>query len=130
VREIILDGVVVTGDRRGRELGFPTANIELSEDSPELPGDGIYAGWLEVTSATAGRLPAAISIGSRPTYYGEHGVRLVEVYVLDFSGDLYGEHVRVGVSRKIRGQIAYEGDEALIEQMHRDVAAIREGGSP
>ena len=123
VSEIILSGTVVQGDRRGRELGFPTANVELSGDSPDLPADGVYAGWLE--HAPAHRHVAAISIGSRPTYYGEHGVRLVEAYLLDFSGDLYGQLVRVGVGARVRGQARFSGSEELIEQMQRDVEAVR-----
>ncbi|MGO9558063.1 MAG: riboflavin kinase, partial [Acidimicrobiales bacterium] len=83
--EIELSGIVVRGDQRGRELGFPTANVELDASSAELPPDGVYAGWLDAepnaegsSESTAHRHLAAISIGSRPTYYGQHGVRLVE----------------------------------------------------
>ncbi|MGH9172513.1 MAG: riboflavin kinase [Acidimicrobiales bacterium] len=120
--EVTLDGVVVTGDRRGRLLGFPTANVELPP-AAVLPADGVYAGRLEreggVTHA------AAISVGTRPTYYAHHGKRLVEVYVLDFDGDLYGETVRVVCGDMVRGQARFESSEALIEQMHRDVDAVR-----
>lgn len=123
--EIVLAGTVVPGDQRGRELGFPTANVELSGDSPDLPEDGIYAGWLESRTDGVRRL-SAISIGSRPTYYGEHGARLVEVHVLDFEGDLYGHAVQVGVATRVRGQARFSGSDELVEQMHRDVAAVRE----
>lgn len=125
--EEVVEGVVVRGDRRGRELGFPTANVELAVDR-ELPEDGVYAGWLERSSGA--RHVAAISIGNRPTYYGEHGVRLIEAYLLDFSGDLYGEHVRVGVGRRVRGQLRFDGSEPLIEQMHKDVEAVRVASQP
>ena len=122
--EVVLAGVVVTGDRRGgAELGFPTANVELDDSAPELPEDGVYAGWLE--DAAGDRRLAAVSVGSRPTYYGEHGARLLEAYVLDFAGDLYGQHVRVGVTARLRGQERFSGSEQLIAQMHRDVQAVR-----
>lgn len=122
--EIVLSGLVVTGDRRGgAELGFPTANVELSDEAPELPADGVYAGWLEDEEGF--RRPAAISIGSRPTYYGEHGVRLLEAHVLDFDGDLYGQRVRVGLGARLRGQERYESSGKLIAQMQKDVDAVR-----
>ena len=120
---LVLSGVVVQGDRRGRELGFPTANVELDAASPQLPDDGIYAGWFEAADGT--RHLAAISVGSRPTYYGEHGNRLVEAYLLDFCGDLYGQDVRVGVGQKVRGQVRFFSNGELIEQMHRDVEEVR-----
>lgn len=119
--ELVLEGVVVTGDRRGRELGFPTANVEVSAVS--LPDDGVYAGWFERPDGT--RYAAAISVGTRPTYYRDGGGRLVEAYLLDFDGDLYGELVRVGVGARVRGQARFEGSEELIEQMGRDVEAVR-----
>ncbi len=118
----MLEGVVVRGDRRGRELGFPTANVELSPGS-ELPPDGVYAGWL--VRASGERLVSAVSVGTRPTYYAEHGSRLVEAYVLDFDGDLYGEHVRVMVGVRVRGQARFATSEELVEQMRRDVDAVR-----
>lgn len=122
-REVVLDGVVVAGDRRGRDLGFPTANVEVRS---EPPPDGVYAGWLE--RADGSRHLAAISIGNRPTYYGRGGERLVEAYVLDFDGDLYGEHVTVRVSAKVRDQVRFMDNDELIEQMRRDVEAVRAHG--
>lgn len=122
--ETVLRGVVVTGDRRGgSELGFPTANVELDAGAPDLPEDGVYAGWLEDESGV--RRAAAVSVGSRPTYYGEHGARLLEAYVLDFSGDLYGHQVAVGLVVRLRGQTAFASSEELIAQMHKDVEAVR-----
>ena len=118
----MLEGVVVTGDRRGRELGFPTANVEVAATAP-LPPDGVYAGWFERSEGQ--RHVAAVSVGTRPTYYREGGGRLVEAYLLDFDGDLYGEHVRVGISQMVRGQARFSGSEELIAQMHRDVDAVR-----
>jgi FAD synthase len=128
VLQTILSGVVVRGDARGRELGFPTANVELSATSPELPEDGVYAGWLEDSDGR--RRAAAVSVGSRPTYYGDHGFRLVEVHVIDFSGDLYDQPVRVGVGSRVRGQERFSGSEELIAQMARDVEAVREAARP
>lgn len=120
--DVVLDGVVVAGDRRGRLLGFPTANVEVS-GGDDLPEDGVYAGWLE--RASGERLPAAVSVGTRPTYYAEHGARLVEAYVLDFDGDLYGEQVRVAVRDRVRGQARFSTSEELVDQMRRDVEAVR-----
>jgi riboflavin kinase / FMN adenylyltransferase len=120
--ELVLEGVVVTGDRRGRELGFPTANVDVDE-AGLLPADGVYSGWIERRDGR--RRLAAISVGRRPTYHGEEGSRLLEAYVLDFDGDLYGERVTVGVGSLVRPQIRFEGSEQLIEQMHKDVAAVR-----
>jgi riboflavin kinase / FMN adenylyltransferase len=120
--ELVLEGVVVHGDGRGRELGFPTANVEVPGTSV-LPADGVYAGWFE--RADGSRFVAAISVGTRPTYYGEGGARLVEAYLLDFDGDLYGERVRLGVGHIVRGQGRFDDSQQLIEQMHRDVEAVR-----
>ena len=116
----MLEGVVVTGDRRGRDLGFPTANVEIGADPPP---DGVYAGWFERADGSCHL--AAISVGSRPTYYGLNGERLVEAYLLDFDGDLYGEHVRVRVGPKVRDQVRFTRSDELIEQMRRDVEAVR-----
>lgn len=113
------------GDQRGRQLGFPTANVEVS--GIELPPDGVYAGWLEDEHGV--RRLAAVSIGGRPTYYGEHGARLVEAHVLDFSGDLYGQRVTVGVGSVVRPQERFSTVEELVAQMGADVAAIRAAAS-
>ena len=115
--------MVVVGDRRGRELGFPTANVEIQVDPP---ADGVYAGRLERADGSSHL--AAISVGSRPTYYGPHGERLVEAYVLDFDGDLYGEQVTVRLGQKVRDQVQFAGSDELIEQMQRDVEAVRAQG--
>jgi FAD synthase len=125
VSETVLRGVVVRGDQRGRRLGFPTANVEVS--GAELPPDGVYAGWLEDEEGV--RRLAAVSIGGRPTYYGDQGARLVEAHVLDFSGDLYGQRVTVGVGRVVRAQERFATVEELVAQMGADVAEIRAAGS-
>ncbi|MEU7618555.1 bifunctional riboflavin kinase/FAD synthetase [Micromonospora rifamycinica] len=115
-----LEGVVVLGDQRGRELGFPTANLRCPPHAA-VPADGVYAGWL-VRGGTE-RLPAAISIGTNPTFAGRE--RRVEAHVLDFSGDLYGEHVALDFAAHLRGQIRYDAIEPLLVQMAEDVERTR-----
>lgn len=123
----VVEGTVVHGDGRGRQLGFPTANVEIS-GGDELPPDGIYAGWLEREDGS--RYAAAVSVGTRPTYYGEHGALLVEAHVLDFDDDLYGEKVSIGVSERVRGQVRFPDEDALVAQMVADVAAVRAVAGP
>lgn len=113
-------GTVEEGDRRGRTLGFPTANIAV-EDSPLL--DGVWAGWLEHDDA---RRPAAISIGRRPTFYGADGFRLLEAHVLDFTGDLYGAVVTVWLGAKLRDQQRFPSIDELVRQLDLDLGATRE----
>lgn len=121
-------GPVVEGAKRGRELGYPTANLDLPPDTA-IPADGIYAGWL--TRADGTRLPAAVSIGTNPTFGGT--LRQVEAYVLDRDDlELYGEHVAVEFLARLRETVRFEGVEPLLAQMALDVAAAREltaGGS-
>jgi FAD synthase len=123
--EQVLHGVVVAGDRRGRQLGYPTANVEIEA---EPPPDGVYAGWLGRADGSSHL--AAISVGSRPTYYGRHGERLVEAYLLDFDDDLYGEQVTVRLGEKVRDQVQFTGSDELITQMRSDVEAVRALGRP
>ncbi|RWZ55354.1 bifunctional riboflavin kinase/FAD synthetase [Labedella populi] len=114
-------GVVVHGAKRGRELGFPTAN--LSPDSDGLiPADGIYAGWFAVDGDV---YPTAISVGNNPTFDGVPQ-RQVEAYLLDEDIDLYGKVVDVRFVERIRGMVAYEGIGPLIAQMRNDVERVRE----
>lgn len=115
-----LDGVVVLGDQRGRTLGFPTANLEV-DPQILLPGDGIYATWAIIDGK---RHQAATSIGIRPTF--ELSERLVEVYVIDFSGDLYGKTVGVEFIKKVRDQEKFDGLDALIKQINQDVDDCRQ----
>ena len=115
-------GVVAHGDHRGRELGFPTANVSVPGDIL-LPADGIYAGWLE--RAAGDVLPAAISLGRRPTFYVEAHASLLEAHVLDFEGDLYDEHVKVRFDNWLRGEVGFGSVEALTEQMARDCDSAR-----
>jgi riboflavin kinase/FMN adenylyltransferase len=111
-----LRGVVVSGDRRGRELGFPTANV-VPPEGLACPGHGVYA-------CLANGHPAAVSIGVRPTF-GSGRAELIEAYLIDFDGDLYGTQLRLRFLERLRGERRFETVEALIEEMHRDVAAAR-----
>jgi riboflavin kinase/FMN adenylyltransferase len=118
---VVVEGLVVEGDRRGRELGFPTANVTVAGEVA-LPPDGVYAGWVRRADGTVH--VAAVSLGRRATYY-EDGERLLEAYVLDFTGDLYGERLVVGMESAVRGQERFETTEALVARMHDDVAVVR-----
>jgi riboflavin kinase/FMN adenylyltransferase len=116
-------GVVEHGDKRGRELGFPTANLAIATEIA-LPADGIYAGWLERADGTV--LATAMSLGHRPTFYERpEGAPLLECHLLDFAGDLYGELVKVRFVERLRGEVRFDGVDALVEQMGADVAATR-----
>ena len=119
-RSFSMAGDVVTGDRRGRTLGFPTANINVNKIMAH-PADGIYATWALVDGV---RRPSATSIGVRPTFGLSE--RLVEVYILDFDGDLYGRELEVEFVDKLRDQEAFSSLDALVEQINRDVANTRE----
>jgi riboflavin kinase / FMN adenylyltransferase len=115
-------GVVERGDQRGAEhLGMPTANLTVPERIC-LPADGVYAGTFVAEDVV--ERPAAISVGTRPTFY-EDGDVLVEAYVLDFDGDLYGQRVKVRFREWVRGQERFDSTEALVEQMNADVEATR-----
>ncbi|WP_410568440.1 riboflavin kinase [Amycolatopsis sp. cmx-4-61] len=115
----VVRGTVEPGDKRGRELGFPTANIALRDQDGFL-GDGVWAGWIGRPDGT--RLPAAISVGRRPTYYGADGYRLLEAHVLDFSGNLYGETLVVWLGSRLRAQQKYDSAEDLITALKNDIA--------
>lgn len=125
-----VEGVVVHGERRGRDLGFPTANIAPPEHAA-IPADGVYAAWFTVLGLdqVAGSLPpgrafmTAVSVGTNPTFSGRK--RTVEAYVLDVAPDLYGQHVAVDFVRRLRGMERFESVEALIAQMGRDVDDTR-----
>ena len=128
-REHRIDGVVVRGDQRGRVIGYPTANLEPLPWSA-VPADGVYAGRLLRAGTTDGpgaqALPAAISIGTNPTFAGRE--RRVEAFVLDAEPgvDLYGEHVALTFTARLRETLAFDGVDPLVEQMGRDVARTRE----
>jgi riboflavin kinase/FMN adenylyltransferase len=115
-------GLVAHGDERGRELGFPTANVSVPGDIL-LPADGIYAGWYERPDGSVH--PAAISLGRRPTFYAEAHASLLEAHLLDFSGDLYGEHAKVRFIAFLRGEVRFDSVDELIAQIGRDVDEAR-----
>jgi riboflavin kinase/FMN adenylyltransferase len=116
-------GLVAHGDERGRDLGFPTANVAVAGEIL-LPADGIYAGWFERADGTV--LPAAMSLGRRPTFYDQAHASLLECHVLDFAGDLYDEHVRVRFAQRLRGEEKFASVEALVLQMDRDCNRARQ----
>lgn len=115
-------GIVERGDQRGRLLGFPTANVAVGGDVM-LPRDGVYAACY--VTADGIERPAAVSIGRRPTFYESNGLLLVEAYLLDFDGDLYGQTAAVRTTHHVRGQERFASADELVAQMSRDVAAIR-----
>jgi riboflavin kinase/FMN adenylyltransferase len=118
-RPFSVRGVVVCGDQRGRELGFPTANVP-TRDLTAAPADGVYAGWLRRLD-TGERFPAAISVGTNPTFDGERE-RRVESYVLDRDDlELYDVEVEVSFVDRIRGMVRFDGVDALVATMHDDV---------
>ena len=117
-----LAGVVVRGDGRGREIGFPTANLMVHRYAA-VPADGIYAARLIRGGAHAAELPAAVSIGTNPTFSGRE--RRVEAYVLDFDGDLYGERVGLDFIVHLREQRVYATIEPLVAQIADDVEQTR-----
>jgi riboflavin kinase / FMN adenylyltransferase len=113
----MLEGPVVEGDRRGRDLGFPTANL-VPDDRLVTPGHGVYA-------AFANGHPSAVNIGVRPTFETGRGV-LIEAYLIDRDDDLYGQNLRIAFVSRLRGERRFPSVEELISQMHRDVEEARE----
>ena len=121
-----VEGIVVRGHQRGRALGFPTANAEPPPNTA-IPADGVYAGWLaslDTDGTELERWPAAISVGTNPTFDGTE--QTVEAYALDRDDlDLYGMHVAIEFADRIRGQARFTSVNDLVAQMHEDVAAAR-----
>lgn len=112
----LLEGTVVEGDKRGRTLGYPTANIVPSEDYV-YPGHGVYA-------AFADGMPAAVNVGVRPTFETGRGV-LIESYLIDHEADLYGRTLRIAFIARLRGEKRFDGVDELVAQMERDVEEAR-----
>jgi riboflavin kinase/FMN adenylyltransferase len=112
-----LRGKVVHGDQRGRELGFPTANL-VPDDALVCPGHGVYA-------CLANGRPAAVNVGVRPTFVTGRG-ELIEAYILDFDGDLYGQQLRLDFLARLRGERRFQSANELVEQMRLDVRHARE----
>ena len=119
-RNFSIGGIVGHGEERGRELGFPTANLEVGADMI-FPGDGIYAAWARLGERS---YMAATSIGVRPTF-DDGANRTIEAYLLDFSDDIYGETLRLEFVRRLRGEEKFDSVEALLEQMNEDVRQTR-----
>ncbi len=121
-----VDGVVVRGDQRGRDLGYPTANVETPPFTA-IPADGVYAGHLVTRNPRSGaareRFPAAISVGTNPTFQGSR--RTVEAFVLDYDGDLYGEHVGVEFVQRLRPMASFPDVDGLLAAMAQDVRETR-----
>ncbi len=113
----LLEGEVVLGDRRGRELGMPTANI-VPDDALVAPGHGVYAAW-------AHGHPSAVNVGVRPTFDTGRGL-LVEAHLIDFEEDLYGVTLRIAFVERMRGEKRFDSVDELVEQMQADVALARE----
>jgi riboflavin kinase/FMN adenylyltransferase len=113
----LFEGEVVQGDRRGRELGVPTANL-VPDDRYACPGHGVYAAW-------AHGYPAAVNVGVRPTFETGRGL-LVEAHLIDFDGDLYGQTLRIAFVERLRGERRFDSVESLVEQMHHDVERAKE----
>ena len=114
-----LSGEVVHGDKRGRELGFPTANL-VPRDGYVLPGHGVYA--CRARTAAGDEHVAAVNVGVRPMFVTGRG-ELIEAFLVDFEGDLYGTELRLEFLKRLRGEKRFPGVDALIEQMERDVEA-------
>jgi riboflavin kinase/FMN adenylyltransferase len=127
-RRFTLGGHVVHGDGLGRQLGWPTANLRL-HDEKCLPALGIYAVWARV-GGEPGWLPGAMSVGIRPTFGGQ--VVTLEVHLIDWSGDLYGRELEVHFVDWLRAELKFDGPEALVEAIRRDVELTRQrlAGSP
>jgi len=119
-RHFSLVGEVAHGDKRGRELGFPTANLQVSPDMA-VPANGIYATFAYVDGQ---RHMAATSIGTRPTFDGVG--RTIEAFLLDFDSDLYNRPVRLEFIQRLRDELKFDGVKALLTQMNIDVQNTRE----
>lgn len=116
-----LKGVVVHGDKIGTDLGYPTANTEVDQIM-SVPADGVYSG--RVVLQDGREFLSAISIGVRPMFH-EDNIRVIEPHILDFSGDLYGQHISIQFEDKIRDQLVLESKEALVEQIDKDIMQVR-----
>ena len=117
----LFEGEVVQGDKRGRELGMPTANL-VPDDAYVVPGHGVYAAW-------AHGYPAAVNVGVRPTFQTGRGL-LVEAHLIGFEGDIYGETLRIAFLERLRGEKRFESVDELVAQMNRDVEQAREIAVP
>lgn len=117
----VIRGPVEQGDQRGRTLGIPTANVAFARTGAD-PAEGVYAAL--VTLADDTRHLAAVSIGRRPTFY-ESSFELCEAHLLDYDGDLYGQEIVIALTHHLRGQVRFDGVDALITQMRADCEQAR-----
>jgi riboflavin kinase/FMN adenylyltransferase len=126
-----LDGTVIRGEGRGRTIGIPTANIEV-DHRLQVPANGVYAAWAEIDVEATERWPSVVNIGTRPTFGGEHVT--IEAHLLDRQDhDLYGRHLALGFTRRLRDERRFPDADALVEQINADIAACRDlmgGGAP
>ncbi len=114
-----IEGCIVRGEGRGRQMGYPTANLALEDESKLLPPDGVYAAWVHLPDPHA----AVVNLGFRPTFNGKF--RCLEAHILDFEEDLYGERVGIEVTQCIRGERKFENSTALVEQIRNDRQVAR-----
>jgi riboflavin kinase/FMN adenylyltransferase len=119
-RPYVLEGTVEHGASRGRDLGFPTANLAV-HDRMVLPKLGVYAGWM---TWRAERHPAVVNVGLNPTF-GDRDTPIVEAYIIDFDGDLYGETIEIEFTHRLRDELRFPDADALVKQMHADVEKAR-----
>ena len=112
-------GIVTPGDRRGRTIGFPTANVPTTPDL-QVPSDGVYAAWYQRPDGS--QYPAAVNVGKRPTFYEFAERSLIEAHLIGFRGDLYGERARIRFVRRLRGEQRFEDVDDLVAQLRKDVA--------
>ena len=112
-------GIVTPGDRRGRTIGFPTANVPTTPDL-QVPSDGVYAAWYQRPDGA--QYPAAVNVGKRPTFYEFAERSLIEAHLIGFRGDLYGERARIRFVRRLRGEQRFEDVDDLVAQLRKDVA--------
>lgn len=121
-RPYFLDGAVVRGEGRGRQIGIPTANLDVVNET--LPARGVYAAWCGLLDGAAtGRWPAVVNLGRRPTFGGKDAT--VEAHLLDEERDLYGRRLRLEFAARLRDELPFAGPEALVEQIRRDIARAR-----
>ena len=120
---VFVDGIVEHGDERGRTLGFATLNLGINPNDLTTP-DGVFAGYVRLEDGSIHR--TAISVGRRATFYEERGLRLLEAHVLDFSGDIYDQHITVEIVAALRDQVRFDGVEALVAQLRCDVVRCAE----
>jgi len=120
-RRFFVDGAVVKGDGRGRQIGVPTANLLVANET--MPGGGVYACWCRVMGDASPPRPAAVNIGHRPTFGG--GIVTVEAHLLDYEGDLYGRILRLEFEERLREEKKFPDAGALVAQIRRDIGEAR-----